>query len=312
MNQSSPEKPAVSTTAQISPDAMGLGRTVGQRTAEMVAGLRYELDKSPVNNALSRFAGRLIARLMITVLHDKSQVNYILARPAAFNQLIRQYITANTPTATLVEIAAGFSPRGFELAQTMPNLQVIEIDLPDVVEEKRRRLTKAPNIKVPPNLKWYKADLGAESLNDVLQGEKVDIVCAEGLNPYFSHEDITRIAGHVRESLKPGGVYISDIGWDEARKTSEQSSMGIFSRNASAFLGIIKIEEEGRQLLLNAGYNEVEIHKPTQITADMKDIPKTPLDYSIIFIAHNPKSSTPEAETPVKSMDELPPPPPTV
>jgi O-methyltransferase involved in polyketide biosynthesis len=236
------------------------------------------------------------------VVRNKDQLNYILARPATFNYLIHQYIASISPNATpqnatLVEIAAGFSPRGYELALEMPHLQIIEIDLPDVIEEKQQRLAKA-HIAIPPNIKWYQADLGVRALSDVLSGEKVDIVSAEGLNPYFPPESITRIASHIRESLKPRGIYISDVGWQYQQDESSEASLRIFRRNASNFFGVIKTEEEGRQLFVDAGYSDIEVYRPTKVTADMADIPRVPQDYSVIFIAHNPASpaSSPKSD----------------
>lgn len=283
------QKQSASVTARISPDAMGLGRTSGQRTAEMVAGMRYELEKSDLNNALSRFAGRMAGRMIVSLMRERDQINYILARPATFQYLTKQHVASLTGDVIMVDIAAGFSPRGIQLARELPKVQVIEIDLPDVVEEKQRRL-KSANISVPDNLKWYKADLGVEALSDVLEGAKVDLVSAEGLNPYFKHEDIIRIASHVRESLKPGAVYISDIGWEAIQhQTKENASIGLFKRNATTFLGTVKTDEEGQELFLKAGYDPVEIKRPTIITATMDDIPTTPQDYSVIYVAYNPK-----------------------
>lgn len=81
---------------------MGLGRTSGQRSAEMVAGLRAELDPSPVNQALSRFAGRLTARIMLKLMRDKSLVNFLIARPAAFSKLLQRHLGQNGQKAVIV------------------------------------------------------------------------------------------------------------------------------------------------------------------------------------------------------------------
>jgi len=52
-------------------------------------------------------------------------------------------------------------------------LQVIEIDLPDVIQEKQKRLEKG-GISIPPNILWKSADLGVQPLNAVLEGQLVN------------------------------------------------------------------------------------------------------------------------------------------
>ena len=124
----------------------------------------------------------------------------------------------------LIEIAAGFSPRGILLAKEIPDLTVIEIDLPDVVEEKQKRLERG-EIQIPPNISWKSADLGVEPLDQVLDQQQVDVVSAEGLMPYFEYADITRIARQIYQSLKPGGALIADLGYTSPQGAQEASTL---------------------------------------------------------------------------------------
>jgi O-methyltransferase involved in polyketide biosynthesis len=263
---------------------MGHGRTSGQRSAEMVAGLRYELMPSPITNALSRMMGRVIARSLMAMVGNsrRSQFNFITARSAVFAKLAKDNLPKE---GVLAEIAAGFNPRGINIALEMPTVKVIEIDLPDVVREKEQRLRRSRDVKVPDNIKWEAADLSNTALSVPLHDQKVNVVTAEGLNPYFSPADITRIARHIRESLVPGGVYIADIGLQTGRQELDGSATRYFSRQAGTFLGIVEKPEDGRQLMLDAGYSRAEVYLCSQM-ADELGLPTPIVDVACIAVGY--------------------------
>src|SRR5579871_941711 len=106
-------------------DLLGMGRTAGQRTAEVFAGLRGELMRSPESSALSHMTGRITARLIMAT-GSKKALNFVPVRHGAFAGLIKQSLGSDSAGKVLVEIAAGYSPRGIALAKAMPDLQVIE------------------------------------------------------------------------------------------------------------------------------------------------------------------------------------------
>ena len=259
-------EPRTSTTAMDTheQDLLGMGRTAGQRTAEVFAGLRAEMLRTSEAIALSRIGGRITARLLISV-GSKKALNFVPVRYGTFAGLIKQALGANTTGKVWVEVAAGFSPRGIMLAREMPDLKVIEIDIPDVVEEKRKRLEKG-GISVPRNISWLSADLGVEPLGDVLDHQSVDVVSAEGLMPYFEHADITRIAQQVRQSLKPDGTFIADLGYTSPEGASEASSLvRIFRRYTSSAPGVVYDEETAYQLFRDAGYGQIDLYRMPQM-----------------------------------------------
>lgn len=251
--------PQASYTAQPSPDRVGLGRTAGQRTAEIFAGLRAELNPTPETEALSRLSGRLTARLILRM--GKAELfNFVPVRQGGFFGLIKDHLTPGQP-ATLVEIAAGFSPRGLQLAKERPELTVIEIDLEDVIEEKKRRLSKITGFQQPANLTWYSADLGVTPLAEVLGGKTVDVVAAEGLLPYFTFDEIPRVVGYVRESLKPDGVFIADVGFSDAKGVQESNrAVSLFRRQTSTTPGSVHDKETAIQFFKDGGYDKVQLH----------------------------------------------------
>lgn len=214
----------------------------------------------------------MIAMLVTRLEKRPDALNYLVVRPATMTELarhaLRQWLSESNEQRTVVDIAAGFSTRGLNLAREFPQVQVLEVDLRDVVITKQRRLKIAQDIDVPSNLSWLSADLGVTPLAEVLGGKAVDVVVAEGLTAYFTPEDNTKIAGQIRQSLQPGGIFICDIPWREGMsKLKEAGSM--FSRQAGNFLGIMNSDEDMRQMLLKAGYASVEIHHPSRLQQQM-------------------------------------------
>jgi O-methyltransferase involved in polyketide biosynthesis len=253
----------------------------------MVAGLRHEMAPSPITLALSRLSGRLVARILLSMMRsNKAQFMFILARLASFTKVVKEVLPQNEASPTLVELAAGFSPRGIQLAQALPQLQVMEVDLPDVVEEKQRRLKKIPDFTMPANISWLAADLGNTALSSVLGGRKVHVVTAEGLNPYFPPPEITRIASHVRGSLVDGGAYISDIGAAEGKRRADTQTLRYFSRQAGDMPGLVDDEAGAMALIRAAGYGRAEVHHPSQIAKE-QGLGDDIADYSYLVVGFN-------------------------
>jgi O-methyltransferase involved in polyketide biosynthesis len=272
-----------SPTAQPTPDALGLGRTSGQRGAEILAGLRAELFPTPETLALARWGSRIIAQVFARLEKSKPALNFVAVRPQGMTELVKRALPANGEGSVVVDIACGFSPRGVLMAQAYPDLHVIEIDLPDVIRDKQVRLKNARNVVVPTNLSWRTADLGVTPLSQVLDNQRVDVVVAEGLTAYFTPEENQRIASRIRESLKPGGSYICDIPLEEGMKNARDATR-FFSRQAGTFLGIMKDEQAMRQLMLDAGYSRVEIVHP-QVLADEIGLPSPVMEFSLFVVA---------------------------
>lgn len=269
-------------TAAPSHDSLMLGRTSGQRGAEILAGLRAELLPSPETNALAKFSGRLTARLVMTIEKSQAALNYVAVRPSSLTALARPFLQDKS-APVIVDIACGFSPRGMLLAREFPNASIIEIDLPDVVKDKRERLTRSREIKMPQNIRWIGADLGKRALNEVLDSQLADVVIAEGLTAYFTPEDNTRIAQQVRESLKDGGAFIADYPQREGMENAQKATR-FFSRQAGEYLGIMNDEAQLKTVVLNAGYSKVDLYVASQC-ANMFKLPKPVLDFSYFVVA---------------------------
>lgn len=274
--------PRPSATTLHSSDTMGIGQTSGQRSAEIIAGIRAELRPTPEALALSKLGGRVIARVLMSIEKPKA-FNYIPNRMEVFTALALRHVDPAAPF-THVEIASGFSPRCVHLGIRYPHATFIEVDQPEVVREKQRRLRlHERDVKVPANLTWRAADLGVTSLSDVLENQLVDVVVAEGLMPYFKLEDVTRIAEHVRKSLKPGGAFMSSILYRPALEAGREV-VRYYQRFIGALPGVVNDEQQAKKLFLDAGYASAEAYRVSGMAAEMK-LPETPLDGELIIVA---------------------------
>ncbi|NDJ59847.1 MAG: methyltransferase domain-containing protein [Chloroflexi bacterium] len=301
-----PDEQPASRTAQPSYDSMGLGRTPGQRGAEILAGLRAEIMNTPESAALARLSGRIVARILRSLQsRNLAGINFIGARLYGMKELARRALPPGDQPATVVEVAAGFSPRSIEFAQAHSHVTVIEVDLPDVVEEKQKRLQRARMIEIPANLSWLSADLGVTPLAAVLEGRQVDVIVAEGLLAYFEPSESIRIARQFRDSLKPGGVFITDLPRRQGILDAQsQSGMRMFSRQAGSFLTIADGEEGAQQLFSEAGYVDVQVHYPSTL-AETLNLATPVFDYEYLVSGRNPATEAP----PLKRLPLRRPPP---
>jgi O-methyltransferase involved in polyketide biosynthesis len=264
-----------------------MGRTAGQRTAEVFAGLRAEMMPNPVTNALTRTSGRITARLIMS-LGSKKILNFVPVRTESFSGLIKRSLGRDSAGKILVEIGAGFSPRGLALAKEMPDLQVIEIDLPDVIADKKKRLQSA-NVPIPPNITWKTADLGVTPLDEVLNRQRVDVVTAEGLMPYFEYADITRVSKNIYQNLRPKGAFIADLGYTSAEGQKEANRIvQLFRRYTNTTPGAVQDEATAYRLFRDAGYENVELFRMPQ-TATMFNLPQPVSDVLFFMVAHRQK-----------------------
>jgi O-methyltransferase involved in polyketide biosynthesis len=280
----------LSATAQESSGILGLGRTGGQRSAEMLAGIRAELMPKPEYVAMTRAAGRVIGGIFLRLARgDQEKLNVVIARPEAFRYLVTQALQGRTD-AHYVELASGFLPRAWQMAHEFPQLRVTEIDLPDVIAEKQKRFEKA-KLALPPNLRMLSADLGTKPLAEVLGGEKADVIAAEGLLFYFPLDKVQHIAVGVRQSLKEGGVFIADIGLKSTLQAVMQSkarqAFNIFRRNAGNWLGVLDDRAHAQDFFKAAGYTHVETHTLPELAERVTDMRKPVADLALLVVARN-------------------------
>ncbi|MBO9309268.1 MAG: class I SAM-dependent methyltransferase [Chloroflexi bacterium] len=278
----------VSAAAQELRDILGLGKSGEQRRAEMLAGIRAELMPKPEYMAMTRMAGRIIGSTLLRLSRgDQAKINAVIARPEAFRYLVRQALQGKTD-AHYVELVSGFLPRAWQMAHEFPHLRVTEVDLPDMIAEKRRRFERA-KLPLPPNLQMLSTELCAKPLAEILGGEQADAISAEGLLPYFELDRVQHIAACVRQSLKDDGVFIADILTKEIVHMltlgRSRQAAGIFRRNVGKWLGVVNDRAHAEELFKAAGYAHVETYKLSEVVAPLADVRKPVADLTLLIVA---------------------------
>lgn len=273
-------------------DKMALGHTPSTRSAELVAGARAALMKNPETEALSKMSGRIVAKFLSDLDGKTNVLWFFPARMMALEYLTTQFVQPDK-AKLLVDIAAGFSPRGLHLARQYPNAEVIEIDLPDVVAEKKHRLTKG-KIEIPPNLRWIEADLGKTLLSDALEGRQADMITSEGLTLYLTQNEYTRLFQNVYDSLAPGGLFMAEFYFKdkllELRKSPNINSVASFVfRMVGHVPGILPDLPTAFQYFSQAGFTDMVEYPVTEI---MDKIGQTkPVEIISIIAAHKPAAA---------------------
>ncbi len=272
-------------------DKMGLGHTPSTRSAELVAGARAVLMSNAEHNALSKISGRITASVISRIDGNTNVLWFFPARMIALETLTQRFAPADKPDLLLVDLASGFSPRGLHMAEQFPNATVIEIDLPDVVAEKKSRLTKG-RIAVPDNLNWLEADLGKTDLSEVLDGRQADLITSEGLTLYLTQHENQRFFKQVATCLAPGGTFLVDIYFKDKiqhvrRSPHTNNAASLILRMVGAVPGLMPDKATAESYFTEAGLTQVQ-EFPLAAMMEELNHPK-PLDVISIMAGAAPR-----------------------
>jgi len=107
-------------------------------------------------------------------------------------------------------LGAGFDTRPYRLAG-MERVKVLEVDLPSVQEDKKKRLQKHFG-RLPENVTFIPIDFDRQSLEAVLGGTAFDlsrpvVFVWEGVTQYISEEAVRRTLAFVGKSA-PGSILV--------------------------------------------------------------------------------------------------------
>ena len=97
-------------------------------------------------------------------------------------------LIAENPQVQILEIACGLSPRGWLFREKYPDIQFVELDLPDMAQMKREALAG-----LQPEAQVIGADLFSERIDAVFRGFDVDkplVIISEGLINYFALDQL--------------------------------------------------------------------------------------------------------------------------
>jgi len=182
-----------------------LAQNQKHRGSELHAGARAELLPSPLTRSLATWRGQLMARTMRLMGVEHGILNYAAFRPYAIMEIIRQYV-AKIPAKNPVVLdpAAGYGPEHLWLAEELPAVQFIELDHPDVIADKEKRLNRYP---IPANLRLIGADLSEQSLDIALGNICPDIVIV--IAAYVSTADYMNLLRYLPQIMRPNGWVIA-------------------------------------------------------------------------------------------------------
>ncbi len=194
------------------------------------------------------------------------------ARYKLVNKLLAEY-----GTNQLLEVAAGFSPRGLAMTEADLESKYVELDLPPIIKEKTQihnSLIAQKKIEDRQNLYLEDGDaLNSESLLYAARhfDKKPVTVINEGLMRYLTFEQKTQYAKNIAILLKEfGGVWITpDItlrGMMEAAKdrTSQMSKDLGIDVNANLF----EDEAQARKFFEDLGFT-IEAHPFREIETEL-------------------------------------------
>lgn len=264
-------------------DSMILGQNQEQGGSEMQAGARSILTPSPLLHALSTVRGRAVAQTMITLVNNPLSINFTAGR-LRFLQTMLMNAVQNHAQPVITLPACGYSPLGIWLAEDMPHATVIEIDIPEVMRRRQRRLRRA-NIPLPQNLLTRPANLAQTPLSQVIAPYKPDVVDFTGA--YYNPDELTRIARYLRSILAEKGTCVCYLPWAESIKVIK-SGMRYFKDQIGETPGTISDVETPIRIFTNAGYSTVEVVFPSQIgpqIADRYDLKMPVLDVEVLVVA---------------------------
>jgi O-methyltransferase involved in polyketide biosynthesis len=108
----------------------------------------------------------------------------------------------------VIDLAAGYSMRGFNLCSNNDKIVYVDSDLPNVISRKREILEKMcleQNIPFPPNYLLVSIDVLQENffenIKDIIDVNKKTLVTAEGLTSYFKKEEFEIFIQNIKDFL---------------------------------------------------------------------------------------------------------------
>lgn len=132
-----------------------------------------------------------------TLLHRHSMINYLMERSGADQ---------------VIEVAAGFSPRGAYVSQS-PHKHYFEVDLDDVVRLKQIQLQKSEagiGVLKRPNFSQLSENILSLDFSTTFPRRR-SFVITEGLMMYFSRAEQQQIWRRIAEFINwEGGEYVFD------------------------------------------------------------------------------------------------------
>ena len=233
---------------------------------------------TPAGRALFTVGQGLMAPL--DLLGGPTLEHFLLARHRIIDHLLEEAISSGE-IGQVVELAAGFSPRGLELTRRHPTLTYVEVDLPDMAARKQAVLRakgsdpdrhRATTADVLDDRAFAAVFSGGSSLLDPARGTAV---VTEGLLNYFPREPVSGLWRRTARELRrfPTGRYLSDL--HLVSRTGRVDR--VFAAGLGAFVrGGVHLHfadaPDAIASLRAAGFDEARLHAPHEFADALPDM----------------------------------------
>ncbi len=262
-------------------DSFILGHTQEQKGSEFQSGARAELTPTPLTLALSSVRGRFMAQAMMYMVPDNRAHRFIAARsPMLKAGIIRALPQKQNPI--VATIGVGFSPVTILIAQECPDVRVIEIDTPEVIQKRKTRLRQAKDVIIPANIETYKADLSRTPISEVLGDIRPDVMDITG--GYFTHTELTDVASHIAGVMSDDGAFVCYLPWFDGIEQIRGAAR-FFKSQIGDYPGVIGNTETAKKIFINAGYKRIEVLFPSQFGAEI-GLETPMMDIEVLVIAY--------------------------
>jgi methyltransferase (TIGR00027 family) len=137
---------------------------------------------------------------------------YVNARTKHMDALLEQ--AAKDGAVQVVNLGAGYDSRAYRFRDTMPTARFFEIDLPAMIDEKKRRLKKALG-QVPDDVAYVPIDFNTQTIPGELKkagydpGKKTFFIW-EGVTYYISGEAVDSTLRFIATGSAPGSSVVFD------------------------------------------------------------------------------------------------------
>ncbi|MEE2729505.1 MAG: class I SAM-dependent methyltransferase [Pseudomonadota bacterium] len=209
----------------------------------------------------------------------------LLQRHHIIDHLIQQRVTRDGVTQIL-EIACGYSPRGYKLSRKYPQLSYVEADLPHMALRKRTLLQQHRGFG--PQHQVIACDVFAQGrplgldyiFTEVLDPQRPTLIITEGLVNYFSLQDISQVWTQLASlgQVFPKAWYLTDLvpKPDYSGKTLVHAATKMLSLATRASVNLhFNGPADIKQGMLQCGFNDVTVYQPEQFR-DQLPIPLPP------------------------------------
>lgn len=143
----------------------------------------------------------------------------------------------------VVVLGAGFDSRAYRLHDAYPKLRFFEVDLPAVIEAKKRNIARVLG-GLPAHVHYAPIDFNTQSLADVLPGAGYDrrrrsFFILEGVSMYVSEQGVAATFEFVSGNSPPGSEIVYDY---VLRRIAQGDYEGLYAARRGA-LGVAQAGE---------------------------------------------------------------------